>query len=106
MLLAFGEFRRAQLNKDQKVSSKLLRFWILLSAEINRRGLNAEEAVWNIYFENLPFWSDIPKGFYEKLEITALKSVIQNATLRFDEARREYNFFLDFSALLESPKKI
>jgi len=106
MLLSFGEFKRVKLDKGQKISSKLLRFWILLSAEINRRGLNAEESVWNIYFEKLPFWSDIPKGFSEKLELNALKSVIQNATLRFDAARREYNLFLDFSALLESTKKI
>jgi len=106
MLLTFGEFKRAKLEKDQKVSSKLLRFWILLSAEIKRRGLNAEESVWNIYFEKLPFWSDIPKGFSEKLEVNALKSVIQNATLTYDKDRKEYNLFLDFSDLLERPRKI
>ena len=106
MLLAFGEFKRAKLDRDQKVSSKLLRFWMLLSAEINRRGLNAEECIWNLYFEKLPFWSDIPKGLSEKLEINALKSVIQNATLRFDKIRREYNLSLDFSDLVESAKKI
>ena len=106
MLLTFGEFKRAKLDRAQKVSAKLLRFWILLSAEINRRGLNAEESVWNIYFQKLPFWSDIPKGFSEKLEINALKSVIQNATLRFDKDRKEYNLFLDFSDLLESTRKI
>lgn len=106
MLLSFGEFKRgAKLEKDQKIPSKLLRFWILLSTEINRRGLNAEEAVWNIYFEKLPFWSDIPKGFNEKLEITALKSIIRNATVRFDAVRREYNLYLDFSPLLSNDRK-
>lgn len=105
MLLAFGEFKRAKLDKNQKISSKLLRFWILLSSEINRRGLNAEESVWNIYFDKLPFWSNIPKGFSEKLEINVLKPIIQNATLRFDKVRREYNLSLDFGALLDSVRK-
>jgi hypothetical protein len=98
MLLAFGEFKRAQIEK--KVSANLLKFWISLSTEINNRELNAE-CVWNIYFEKMPFWSDITQGFIEKLEIDKLKSIIKAATVKFDDKRKEYDLFLDFSNLLE-----
>jgi len=99
MLLAFNEFKRMRLKKGHKISSKLLQFWILLSREIDRRNLGTKEVVWNIFFENMPYWSEITKHFIEKLDINRLKNVVRNGIIKFDEIRREYNFYLDFSQL-------
>jgi len=99
MLLAFGEFKRAPIEKN--VSPNLFKFWAILSAEINNRGLNAEEYIWNIYFEKMPFWSNITKDFIQKLEIIKLKSIINAATVKFDNERKEYNLYLDFSDLID-----
>ncbi|MHA1649150.1 MAG: hypothetical protein ACTSYB_03060 [Candidatus Helarchaeota archaeon] len=99
MLLAFGEFKRFRLKENQKISPKLLQFWILLSQEVTRRGLSEKEVVWNIYFENLPFWSEITNSFIQKLEIHRLKGIINAAKLDFDEERKEYNLYLDFNRL-------
>ncbi len=99
VLLAFNEFRRMRLKKDHKISSKLLEFWIILSTEIDKRNLSDKLAVWNIFFEEMPFWSEITKQFIEKLEIDKLKTIIQTGTIIYDERRKEFNFHLDFSQL-------
>ncbi|HUY01341.1 MAG TPA: hypothetical protein VMV49_17400 [Candidatus Deferrimicrobium sp.] len=99
MLLAFKEFKRATLKEDQEVSSDLLLFWILLSAEVTKRGLREKEAVINVYFENLPFWSEITKDFIQNLQITRLKTIIKSGSLEFDQNKREYTFLLNFKQL-------
>ena len=100
MLLAFGELKRLGLKQNQVISPKLLLFWIFLSSEVQKRGLSEKEVIWNIYFEKLPFWSDMTKSFIEKLEINELKAIIKNATIKFDKYRGEYNLILDFGKLL------
>ena len=99
MLLAFGQFKRFRLKENQKLSSKLIKFWILLSSEVKKRGLKDEEAVWNVYFEKVPFWSEITKSFVDKLEINKIQSIIHDAKLVFDNKKKEYNFYLDFGQL-------
>ncbi|NVM52328.1 MAG: hypothetical protein HWN66_01410 [Candidatus Helarchaeota archaeon] len=101
MLLAFGEFKRFQLKEHQTIPPKLLLFWILLANEIKKRGLDNEEVVWNIYFEKIPFWSEITKRFTEKLEMSKLKSIVNHAIIQFDEKRREYALYLDFGELID-----
>jgi hypothetical protein len=99
MLLAFKEFKRASLKENQEVSPDLLLFWILLSAEVTRRGLHEKEVVINVYFEKLPFWSEITKEFINKLEISKLNLIIKSGNIEFDKNKKEYNFILDFSKL-------
>ena len=101
MLLAFGQFRRLRLKENQTISPKLLQFWMLLSSEVKERGLNEKELVWNVYFENVPFWSEITKKFIEKLKIAAIKSIISEANLFFDKKKNECNLYLDFGNLTD-----
>ncbi|MFX1293859.1 MAG: hypothetical protein ACFFD2_03220 [Promethearchaeota archaeon] len=99
LILAFGQITRMKLTKDQKISPKLMLFWIYLSEEVNKRKLDNKEVVWNIYFENLPFWADIDQNFIAHLKITTLKSIIHAAKLKFDEIKKEYNLYLDFDQI-------
>ncbi len=101
MLLAIGEFKRLSLKQNQTISSKLIKFWMSLSLEVKKRGLNDEEMVWNIYFEKIPFWSEITKNFVNKLEMDNIESIIHAAKLVFNDKKKEYNFYLDFSRLIE-----
>ena len=101
LILAFGEFKRFRLKENQHISPKLMQFWVLLSNEVKKRNLTEEEVVWNIYFERLPLWSNMTKSFIKKLEIDSLKTVINNAVLKFDAEKKEYNLNLDFSRLVD-----
>lgn len=99
LVLAFGEFKRFRLKENQQLSSKLLLFWIALNNELKIRGLDMPEVVWNVYFENLPFWSELTTEFISKLHIESLKSVIHLAEIYFDDTKKEYNMILDFKNL-------
>lgn len=101
MLLAFGQLKRLRLKENQKILPKLLLFWILLSAEVDRRKKSNEEVVWNIYFDRLPFWSDMNKRFIEKLEIENIRTILRDANLVYNESRGEYNLHLNFRELLD-----
>ncbi|MHA1264671.1 MAG: hypothetical protein ACTSRS_05470 [Candidatus Helarchaeota archaeon] len=99
MILAFGEFKRAKLKERQSISSNLILFWISLSQEITRRNLDVPEAVWHIYFENLPFWSEMNKQFITKLQIGKLREVIRQGTIKYDKKKDEYSFYLNLALL-------
>lgn len=101
MILAFGEFKRFRLKEDQSISSNLLLFWVHLSQEITNRGLGEKEAVWNIYFDNLPLWSEMTPQLIAKLQMPNLSAIIQQGRIAFDIERKDYNFYLDFSSLVE-----
>ena len=101
MILAFGNFYRASLRKSHKISPKLIFFWVMLSKEIQKR-TKYEKAIWNLFFEGLPFWSELDKKFAKKLEMGVLKFIIQKARHEFNEEKKEYSIFLNFKPLFKS----
>jgi len=101
LILALGEFKRFRLKENQNISPKLMQFWMLLSNEVKKRNLTELEVVWNVYFQRLPLWSNMTKKFIKKLEIDSLKPIIDNAILKFDAEKKEYNLILDFTNLLD-----
>jgi len=96
MLLAFGKFFRGPITEDERISSNLILFWILLTKEINRRSLEGNEYVWNIHFISLPNWWKWDRQFKKELNYHTLGDIFKNATQDFDTIKKEFNLYLDF----------
>ncbi|NHI91686.1 MAG: hypothetical protein EAX96_04220 [Candidatus Lokiarchaeota archaeon] len=100
MILAFGNFNRGKLRKNQEISPVLVYFWINLSKQIQKRSKD-KNALWNLYFKGLPFWSELNRNFAQKLTSDVLKSLLERARDEFIEEKKEYNLYLDFNPLIE-----
>jgi len=101
MLLAFGRFHRAQLKKDTKISYRLILFWILLSRKLSRFIKNEILIPCNVFFFGIPNWFNLKRETIEKLDYNFLNSVLNNAKHEFDEEKKEFKLYLDFSKILE-----
>ena len=87
MLLAYGSLDRAALRKVQKISPKLLTFWILLSRELQTRSKD-NELLWNVYFADLS-WGIMTRAFIKSLDYTALKTIISDAKHDYNKEKKE-----------------
>ena len=101
MLLAFGDFFRSRMKKEQKISHNLLLFWILLSQKIALSSKGREHVSWNVFFIGLPHWSKWDKN-NTKLDDDKIKLIIKNATFDFDNKAKEFNLYLNFKQVLIS----
>jgi len=99
MLLAFGKFFRGPIKEDEKISSNLILFWILLSKEITRRSLEEKEYLWNIHFIGLPNWWKWDRKFKKELNYHTLRDIFKNATQDIDTIKKEFNLYLDFNSV-------
>ncbi|MFW9895209.1 MAG: hypothetical protein ACFFD7_05330 [Candidatus Thorarchaeota archaeon] len=96
MLLAFGNFFRGPVRKDEKISNNLIIFWFLLSGKINKESLENKESLWNVHFTGLPNWWKWDRKFKTKLDFRSINQIIQNSSQEFDIEKKEYNLYLDF----------
>jgi len=101
MLLSLGKFQRSAIELDQKISSNLISFWVLLTREISSRFNKREHSLWNVYFVGLPHWSKWNKMSLERLNYDTLYSIIKNSSCSFDNEKKEYILYLDFKLLFE-----
>ncbi|MFW9825406.1 MAG: hypothetical protein ACFFE4_20865 [Candidatus Thorarchaeota archaeon] len=99
MLLAIGKFFRGPIKENQEVSKNIAIFWILLSKEIKKRSKNNDSFLWNVHFIKLPNWWKWDRKFKKELSYDSLNHIIKNATQEFNEERREFNLYLDFSSV-------
>ncbi|MFX1324284.1 MAG: hypothetical protein ACFE8N_04960 [Promethearchaeota archaeon] len=99
MLLALGKFFRGPIKENQKISENIAIFWILLSKEIKERSKNDNSFLWNVHFIKLPNWWNWDRKFKKELSYESLYHIIKNSTQEFNEERREFNLYLDFSSI-------
>lgn len=99
MLLAFGKFFRGPIEKNEKISSNLVVFWILLSKEITKRTPKENKFLWNIHFVGLPNWWKWDRTFNMELNYHTLGNIIKNASQDLDKGKKEYNLYLDFKSI-------
>jgi len=102
MLLAFGKFFRGPIKKDERISSNLIIFWILLSKEIANRSDKENKVLWNVHFLGLPNWWKWDRKFKNELNHNSLKDLIRNATQDFDNEKKEFNLYLNFNTIFIS----
>ncbi|GAG82621.1 unnamed protein product, partial [marine sediment metagenome] len=100
MILTFGNLSfRSRMNKDQKISEKLVLFWILISREISVRLKDDDLSLWNVYFINLPNLYKADKEFARYIDVKKMEHIIKNAEHVFNEKRKEHGLFLDFKGV-------
>ncbi|MFW9774020.1 MAG: hypothetical protein ACFFEO_17845 [Candidatus Thorarchaeota archaeon] len=99
MLLAIGKFFRGPIKTNQEVSKNIAIFWILLSKEIKKRSINNDSFLWNVHFIKLPNWWKWDRKFKKELSYDSLNHIIKNAAQDFNEERKEFNLYLDFSSI-------
>jgi hypothetical protein len=105
MLLAFGKFFRGPIEKNEKISSNLIVFWILLSIEINKRTPKDNKFMWKVQFIGLPNWWKWDRKFKKELNQHTLDNIIKNATQDLDEEKKEFNLYLDFKSVFNFNEK-
>ena len=101
MLLAFGRFHRAQLKKDTKISYRLILFWMLLSKKLSEFIKNEVLIPCNVFFFGIPNWFSLKREIIEKIDYDFLNNILNNSKYEFDEERKEFKLYLDFSKLLK-----
>jgi hypothetical protein len=99
MLFAFNKFFRGPIREDQRISSNLILFWVLLSKEIQRRSSKHQEYPWNIHFLGLPNWWNWDQKFKQDLNYNTLSNIFTNSKQEFDKNKNEYNLYLDFNPI-------
>jgi len=99
MLLAFGKFFRGPIERDERISSNLVIFWILLSKEIVNRSDKENRFLWNVHFIGLPNWWKWDRKFKKELNYHSLDHIIKNAKQDFDNKKKEFNLYLDFNPI-------
>lgn len=99
MLLAFGKFFRGPIEENERISSNLIIFWVLLSKEITKRTPKDNKFLWNVHFTGLPNWWKWDRKFKRELNHHTLYNIIKNASLDLDKGKKEYNLFLDFQSV-------
>jgi hypothetical protein len=99
MLLALGKFFRGPIRENQQISSNLIIFWILLSKEIAVRSEPENDLLWNIHFTGLPNWWKWDRIFKKELNSQNLGLIIKAGRQKFDDTKKEFNLFLDFSSI-------
>ncbi len=99
MLLAFGKFFRGPIEKNEKISSNLVVFWILLSKEITKRSTKEKQFLWNVHFLGLPNWWKWDRKLKRELNHYTLDIIIKNATQVLDKEKKEFNLYLDFKSV-------
>ena len=102
MLLAFGKFFRGPIEKNEKISSNLVVFWILLSKDIIKRTPKENKFLWNVHFIGLPNWWKWDRKFKKELNYHTLDYIIKNAAQDLDKERKEFNLYLDFKSVFNS----
>ncbi len=102
MLLAFGKFFRGPIEKNEKISSNLVIFWILLSKEITRRTPKENKFLWNVHFIGLPNWWKWDRKFKKELNHYTLDNIIKAATQDLDKRKKEFNLYLDFKSVFNT----
>jgi len=99
MLLAFSRFFRGPIKEDEKISSNLILFWLLLSKEIQRRSSEELDYLWNIHFIGLPNWWKWDGKFRQELNYLTLSTILTNSKQEFDKSKQEFNLYLDFGSI-------
>ncbi|MHA1914188.1 MAG: hypothetical protein ACW97V_07470 [Promethearchaeota archaeon] len=102
MLLALGKFFRGPIREDQQISSNLIAFWVLLSKEITKRSKFDNDFLWNVHFTGLPNWWKWDRKFKKELNSESLELIIKTGSQEFDERKKEFNLYLDFSSIFNS----
>jgi hypothetical protein len=97
MILAFGNFQRMGLKINTGVSYKLILFWTLLSKEVKSRSIKHSKSLWNVFLDGIPHWSQLNQNFIEKITEDKIELIIQNANHEFDDIKREFSLYLDFT---------
>ncbi|MCK4285180.1 MAG: hypothetical protein KAX18_03210, partial [Candidatus Lokiarchaeota archaeon] len=99
MLLAFGKFFRGPIEKNEKILSNLVVFWILLSKDIIKRTPKENKFLWNVHFIGLPNWWKWDRKFKKELNHHTLDNIIKNAAQDLDKEKKEFNLYLDFKSV-------
>ena len=102
MLLALGKFFRGPIREDQQISNNLIAFWVLLSKDIAKRSKKNSSLLWSIHFTGLPNWWKWDRKFKKELNYQTLDLIIKTGGQNFDERRKEFNLYLDFSSIFNS----
>jgi len=99
MILAFGKFSRSKLNVKGEISDRLILFWTFLSQEMQKRVLNTDIYLWNVYIVGIKNWFGLNQNQLSSLTEEYIQNVINNASLELLNDKKEYNLVLDFKAL-------
>ncbi|MGV9142197.1 MAG: hypothetical protein ACOC1X_04590 [Promethearchaeota archaeon] len=101
MLFAFGNFFRKGLDKNSKVSDRLLLFWILLSKKINKISVKNPSYLWNVYFIGTPNWAKYNRSEKFNIKEQDLRLLIENSTHQLDRQKKEYKMYLNVAKIFE-----
>jgi hypothetical protein len=99
MILAFGSFHRATLEKDAEISPNLLSFWIKLTKEIRKRSDDNPKSQWNVYVLGIVNWFSITANNFKAIDSSFIQDIIKNSKSTFDKSTSEYTLNLDLSRL-------
>ncbi|MBY9002645.1 MAG: hypothetical protein KGD73_01615 [Candidatus Lokiarchaeota archaeon] len=101
MILAFGSFHRASINENVEISPNLLSFWILITEEIIKRSKEDTKAPWNVYILGVKNWFSIPTKTLKKINLSYIRSILNDANSEYDNNINEYTLNLDLSKIEE-----
>ena len=99
IILAFGSFHRATLDKCAEISPNLLYFWIELTKEITKRSTDHPKNQWNVYVLGIVNWFSITANNFKTIDSSFIQDIIKNSKSTFDKSTSEYTFNLDLSKL-------
>jgi hypothetical protein len=100
VILAFGSFQRARVNKDAGISYKLIQFWIILSEKISLLSIAHPYSLWNVYIIGIKNWFGLPPEILQKLNENAITESINDSVSYFDEESKEYTLEIDLGKQL------
>ena len=101
MILAFGSFRRASITQNVEISPNLIYFWIFLTEEIKKRSQEDTKAPWNVYILGIQNWFSIPAKAFQKINVSFIRSIINDGKSVYNKNINEYNLNLDLSQIEE-----
>ncbi|MHA1299732.1 MAG: hypothetical protein ACTSO9_09880 [Candidatus Helarchaeota archaeon] len=103
MIIASGEFKR--IFKPETVNTNLIDFWIHLNQKIDRENEKSKfkNENWNVIFDGLPHWSKFKGLFTKIMDRNRNRSIIESASVKFDDKRKENWLILNFN--LDTPSK-
>ncbi|MHA1379457.1 MAG: HD domain-containing protein [Candidatus Helarchaeota archaeon] len=97
MIIASGEFKR--IFKPKTVNPSLIDFWVNLNKKIVEENEKSKfkDQNWIVIFDGLPHWSKF-KGLFSKIiDKSRNKSIIENASVKYDNQRMENWLVLNFN---------
>jgi len=103
MRLAIGPFykRGWRIDKDTKISTRLIEFWRLLNdktANLLENNQASDQPI-TVLLKGIPHWSKFDKATFKFLEKEVIETVINEAVLDLNPENKQYRLILDFEKI-------